>query len=61
MSKGKRSNKHNFGNMIAGVCRVLDGLIMIITLGRCGGGFQVSFNTYRRNTGFLLDSKNKKK
>ena len=51
------SKKHALGNMISGLCKIADGLILFLSLGHVDIGATIRFTIYRRSTGFLCDIK----
>ena len=55
------SPRHKLGNIISGLCNILDGLIIVLTIGNINSNLTLTWNMYRRSTGVLSDSKIDKK
>lgn len=51
----KASKKHKFGNMVAGLCQIVDGVILLLSLGNLSTKFQLKWNRRRYNNNFLLN------
>ena len=49
--------KHKVGNAICGLFKILDGLIMLLSLGHLHGALCMRFTIWRKNNNFLLDNK----
>ena len=53
--------RHKLGNLVSGLCNILDGLIIVLTIGNINSNLTLTWNMYRRSTGVLSDSKIDKK
>jgi len=51
----KASKKHKLGNVVVGLCAIVDGLVSVITLGNYHPHLTLEWNIYRRNTGKFCD------
>jgi hypothetical protein len=49
--------KHKIGNMIYGIFKIIDGLIMLITFGNIATNFSLNFTIVRKRKNWLLDNK----
>jgi hypothetical protein len=49
--------KHKVGNMIFGIARIIDGIVIIISLGNISSQFGLNFNILRKRHNILLDNK----
>ena len=53
----KSSVRHKFGNVIGGLCCIVDGLVLVFTIGNYNSRIQLKWNMHRRTTGLVGDIK----
>ena len=51
----KASKKHKLGNIISGFCGILDGMILIISLGNYSATIQLNWSILRKSKNILID------
>lgn len=49
--------KHKIGNMICGLLKIIDGLVMLISFGNLATNFCLNFTIVRKRHNFMLDNK----
>lgn len=49
------SVKHKVGNMISGLCSIVDGIVLFITLGNWNISLCLNWNIYRKSKNVLVD------
>jgi hypothetical protein len=57
MGRSRGSKKHKLGNVVSGFLTILDGFILIITLGNYHPNFVLNWNLHRLGTGVLHDGR----
>jgi hypothetical protein len=50
------SAKHKLGNMIAGLCGIVDGIVLFLSIGMINSQLCMSWQMYRRHSGVLCDN-----
>lgn len=57
MTKIKANKLHKLGNMVHGLCHIVDGVVFILTLGNISSNTVLKFSMYRRTNNFLYQRK----
>lgn len=53
----KISFRHKIGNMLGAVCRIIDGLIILLSLGNLSPNFTIRFSIWRMDKPYITNLK----